>query len=288
VTSANRGSCAANEMPGALDAREKSAMELAMSAIARNEPNRWRDQCLPVHGDGRARWAREERTAHPRSGDPHSLREPHAVRLVEPLTPEIGGFDLQRLKGSNQIKRRALLKLAVSAAALVLVGHRPAFADLEPDRMWATYRRYHLMIVGQRDDEKAIALASAVVAVLAGSLPTSRALLARAADTRRVGVLIATNQQDVAIMTAAAAEALVLGKPPFDDVRDARLSVIVSFGSHVLVCRRDFRARHAYLLAQTLAEHKDALPRSASAPRGSVPAHRGSHAFFAGERPPTD
>ena len=90
----------------------------------------------------------------------------------------------------------------------MLVGHRPAFADLEPDRMWSTYRRYHLMIVGQRDDEKAIALARAVVAVLAGSLPTSRALLARAADTRRVGVLIATNQQDVAILAVDSAESL--------------------------------------------------------------------------------
>ena len=68
MTSANRGSCPASEMPGALDAKEVSAMELAISAIARNEPNRWSDQCLPVHGDGLARWAREGRTAHARSG----------------------------------------------------------------------------------------------------------------------------------------------------------------------------------------------------------------------------
>ena len=144
-----------------------------------------------------------------------------------------------------------------------------AVADLEPDRMWSIYRRYHLLIVGQRDDEIASALAGAVVDVLARFLPTSRALLARAADTRRVGVLIATNQQDVAIMAAESAEALFLAKPPFDDIRNAPLRVIASFGSHVLVCRPDFMARHAYLLAQTLAEHKDALPTPASAPRES-------------------
>lgn len=288
MTSANRARCPASEMPGALDAREVSAMELAISAIAGNEPNRWSDQCLPVHGDGLARWAREERTAHQGSGDPYSLREPHAVRLVEPFTAEIGGFDLQGLKESNQIKRRTLLTLAVNAAAFLLVGHRPAFADLEPDRMWSTYRRYHLMIVGQRDDEKAIALARAVVAVLAGFLPTSRAILARAADTRRVGVLLATNQQDVAILAVDSAESLVLGNFPFDDVRNASLSIIASFGSHVLVCRPDFLARNAYLLARTLVEHKDALPTPVSAPRGIVPAHRGSHAFFAGDQPPRD
>lgn len=183
------------------------------------------------------------------------------------------------------MERRAFLKL-VGAAACVLAWPRLAFADLEPDRLWSTYRRYHLMIVGQRDDEIAISLARAVVAALAGFLPASRAQLARAADTRRVGVLIATNQQDVAIMAVESAEALVLGKAPFDDVRNAPLNLIVSFGSHVLVCRPDFRARHAYVLAQTLTEHKDALPTPACSPGGIVPAHPGSHAFFAGDKVP--
>ena len=91
------------------------------------------------------------------------------------------------------MKRRALLKLGAGAAALVLAGHRLALADLEPDRMWSIYRRYRLMIVGQHDDEIAIAFARAVVDVLAGFLPASRAQLARATDTRRIGVLIATN-----------------------------------------------------------------------------------------------
>jgi len=68
VNSANLDYFEAMEISGALNAREVSAMELAISAIARNEPNRWSDQWLPVHGDGLARRAREERTAHARSG----------------------------------------------------------------------------------------------------------------------------------------------------------------------------------------------------------------------------
>ena len=184
------------------------------------------------------------------------------------------------------MKRRTLLTLGVGAAAFVLAGHRPALADLEPDGMWSIYRRYGLLIVGQRDDERAGAFAQAVVDVLERVLPTSRAQLARAVDTRRVGVLIGTEQQDVGIMTAESAEALFLAKPPFDDIRDTPLRLIVSFGSHVLVCRPDFMASHAYLLAQTLAEHKGALPAPAGAPEGIVPAHRGSHAFFAGEELP--
>jgi hypothetical protein len=186
------------------------------------------------------------------------------------------------------MKRRTLLTAGAGMVAFVLVGHRPAVADLEPDRMWPIYRRYRLRIVGQRDDEIASAFAGAVVDVLARFLPTSRAQLARAADTRRVGVLIGTEQQDVAIMAAESAEALFLAKPPFDDIRNMPLRVIVSFGSHVLVCRPDFMASHAYLLAQTLAEHKDALPTPAGAAEGIVPAHRGSQAFFAGEEMPND
>jgi hypothetical protein len=186
------------------------------------------------------------------------------------------------------MKRRAFLTLGAGAAACVLVGQRAALADLEPNRMWPIYRRYRLMIVGQRDDEIASAFAGAVVDVLARFLPASRAQLARAADTRRVGVLIGTDQQDVAIMGAESAEALFLAKPPFDDVRNVPLRLIVSFRSHVLLCRLDFMARHAYLLAQTLAEHEEALPTPAGAPTGVVPAHRGARAFFAGEEIPND
>jgi hypothetical protein len=186
------------------------------------------------------------------------------------------------------MKRRAFLTLGAGMAASMLAGHRPAVADLEPDGMWLIYRRYSLLIVGQRDDEVASAFAGAAVDVLARFLPSSRAQLARAADTRRVGVLIGTNQQDVAIMAAESAKALFLAKPPFDDIRDVPLRLIVSFGSHVLACRADFTGRHAYLLAQTLAEHKDALPTPAGAPEGVVPAHQGSQAFFAGEEMPND
>jgi hypothetical protein len=202
------------------------------------------------------------------------------------------------------MKRRTILTSAAGAvAAFVLARHGtaaatdadrpqgllgPRVADLNPDRMWPVYRRYHLLIVGQRDDENGSAFAAAAVEALVRFLPDSRAMLIRAADARRVGVLIATDQQDVAIMAAGSAEALFLGKPPFDDIRDAPLRVIVSFGSHFLVCRPNFMARHAYLIAKTLVEHKDALPAPAGAPAGIVPAHPGSHAFFAGEEMPHD
>ena len=201
------------------------------------------------------------------------------------------------------MKRRALLAFGAGAAAFVFAGYGPAaitdierrqelakprLADLNPDRMWPVYRRYHLLIVGQRDDERGNALAAAVVDVLVRFLPASRALLVRAADARRVGVLIATDQQDVAVIAAESAAALFLGKPPFDDIRDAPLRIIISFGSHLLVCRPSFKARHAYLMAKTVTEHKDELPTPIVIPESVVPVHRGSYSFFAGEEMPND
>lgn len=194
------------------------------------------------------------------------------------------------------MNRRTLLKVGTGVAAVVLAGHglaamaateRLLRADLEPDRDWPIYRRYRLLIVAQRDDETTVGLAAAVVAALARFLPGSRAQQARAADSRRVGVLIGTNQQDVAIMTAASAEALFLARQPFEDIRDVPLRIIVSFGSHVLVCREDLMAEHVYLLAQTLTEHKDALPIPVCESGGVIPVHRGSRAFFSGERMPS-
>src|SRR5260370_6768481 len=126
------------------------------------------------------------------------------------------------------MKRRTILTSVASAAALALAGHRtfavagpdrqqrpirPRFADLNPDRMWPVYRRYHLLIVGQRDDESGSALAAATVDVLMRFLPNSPAMLVRAADARRLRVLVPTDQQRVAIMASDRPHAPLLRQP---------------------------------------------------------------------------
>jgi hypothetical protein len=160
--------------------------------------------------------------------------------------------------------------------------------DLNPDRMWPVYRRYHLIIVGQRDDERGLALTQASTDTLAEFLPETRAMLVRAADTRRIGVLIATDQQDLAVISAEGAKALFLGEPPFEDIAGGPIRSIVSFGTHHMVCRPDFRARHAYAIAKTLSEHQDRLAATVAASPGVVPMHPGSRAFFAGEKIPDE
>lgn len=200
-------------------------------------------------------------------------------------------------------ERRLIVTGLASASAALLVSKASAFpfarprpgnaealerTDLNPDRMWPVYRRYHLIIVGQRDDERGLALTKASTDTLAQFLPESRALLVRAADTRRIGVLIATDQQDLAVISAEGAKALFLGEPPFEDIAGGPIRAIVSFGTHQMICRPDFHARHAFAIAKTLSEHQDSLAAAVAASHGVVPTHPGARAFFAGENIPND
>ena len=148
--------------------------------------------------------------------------------------------------------RRLILTGFVSVSATLFISQAGAFpfsggagltkgakfvehTDHKPDRMWPVYRRYQLIIVGQRDDERGLTLTKASTDTLAQFLPESRALLVRAADTRRIGVLIATDQQDVAVISAEAAKALFLGEPPFEDITGGPVRAIVSYGTHHMV-----------------------------------------------------
>jgi hypothetical protein len=101
-------------------------------------------------------------------------------------------------------------------------------------------------------------------------------------------VLIATDQQDVAVISAEGAKALFLGEPPFEDIKGGPVRAIVSFGTHQMICRPNFLARHAYAIARTLSEHQDRLAATVAASQGAVPLHPGARAFFAGENIPND
>jgi hypothetical protein len=184
------------------------------------------------------------------------------------------------------LTRRAAFGGSCAAAAFIVASPRPALADLELDAEGRIYRRYALLVAGPRDDERGLALTRAIVDVLAHVQEASRAQVARAADAQRVGLLIATEQRDLGVMSADSARNLFQARPPFEDFDAVPLRVIASFGSHLFVCRSDFLDRHAYLLAKTLWEHQAALPAAVRRPDGAVPPHRGSAAYFAGRALP--
>ena len=83
------------------------------------------------------------------------------------------------------MNRRELLTLGMGSAAVAIMPAGAAekaqlhLADLEPDPLWSIYRRYNLIVVGQRDDEIGSAIAKAVVDALARFLEGSRGTMLR-------------------------------------------------------------------------------------------------------------
>lgn len=186
------------------------------------------------------------------------------------------------------MNRRAFLKSALIVAALsVASGHTPY-------RQWKIYRRRYLLILTSKTDGPSYPLGKRVAEVLAAHLPESKARVTRAPHTRRVGSLISSKQMDVAILSRQGAAALLEGRPPFVDQGPVPLRALIGLDGYLLVCRDDFPARHAYLVAETLSANRAALaaqisPAASGGPvDATVPTHPGALAYFRGGPLPED
>ena len=168
-----------------------------------------------------------------------------------------------------------------SMACAVLMGHTPY-------QQWVVYRKRHLIILTSRTDGAAYALGKRVATILARDLPASKARVTRAPYMERVGSLLSTKQLDVARLSRAAAVALLNAQPPFVDYGPVPLRLLVDLASYVLVCRDDFPASHAYLVAKTLSTHRAALTASAASAttdadiQAAIPVHPGAFAYIKG------
>ena len=178
------------------------------------------------------------------------------------------------------LKRRMFVILAlITVTWIVGTGHTPY-------RQWVVFRERHLFVVTSRTDGASYELGKRVAEVLASQLPESRARVTRAPNMERVGSLISTKQFDVALLSRNYAVAMLHGRPPFAEYGPVPLRTIIELGNYILVCRSDFPARHAYLVAKTLTIHHDKLPSAAmgkskvvteSTP--VVPMHSGATAY---------
>ena len=180
------------------------------------------------------------------------------------------------------MRRRQILRLAAASGAwLALAAHTPY-------RQWEVYRKRHLLILTHRGDPRTYEIGARVAAVLAKHLPASQAQVTRAPHGERIASLISTKQMDVAVLSRADAVALRFGRAPFADYGTMELRRLVVLGDYLLVCRRDFPARHAYQVVKTLAGHRAELAAKLApgAKGGAVPLHRGARAFFEGRPAP--
>ena len=174
-------------------------------------------------------------------------------------------------------RRRLLTGLWGGVAALLCTAHTPY-------QQWVIYRKRHLIILTSKADASAYDLGQRVAAVLARELPASKARVTRAPYMERIGSLLSTAQLDVALLKAENASALLHGRPPFVDYGPLPLRRIAALGAYVLVCRDDFPARHAYLMAQALDGHAaDLVVGMAAEAVRDVPMHAGALAYARGQ-----
>ena len=178
---------------------------------------------------------------------------------------------------SRRLARRHVLRLGGGLAAVVLLcGHTPY-------GQWVVYRKKHLLIGCHKDDPETYALAKRVVAELATHLPAAKARPARAPDARRLASLLGTAQMDVAILSAGDAAAMAAGSGRFEPYGAIDLRLLTPVGDRLLICRQDFRERHAWLVTGALTGTAVA---TAGRDESTIPWHPGSRAFLEGKPEP--
>jgi len=179
---------------------------------------------------------------------------------------------------NRTVSRRSFLTLTLSAAGwALLTGHSPY-------RQWIAYRQAHLLLFTTREDPQSDDLGERLAARLRQTLPESRAQVARAPHADRLASLLSSGQADTAVVARELAVALLRGDPPFAEYGPIALCALGQTERHMLVCRADFRPRHAFLVAEALCRGEApllSLPDSSRAP----PPHPGALAATSGSAP---
>jgi hypothetical protein len=186
-------------------------------------------------------------------------------------------------RAGTRLSRRGALRLVLIGALSLLAGGHAPYGQ------WGVYRKRYLLILTTRADPTSHELGTRIAAILAERLPDSRARVSRAPHTERIASLMSSKQMDVALMRRDDAAALRGGAPPFAASGRVPLHTIIGVGDHLLVCRDDFPARHAWLISEALAKNRHTLPvplsplpPAAASPDARVPLHPGAQAYFTG------
>ena len=167
--------------------------------------------------------------------------------------------------------RRTFVRLlGVVGAACGVMGHSPY-------RQWQVYRKSRLIIVTSAAEPASYPLGEAVATLLARHLPESRALATRAGDSLEIVKLLASNQLDLAILTAQDARDAHEGRGRFASDGTVSLRALAVLGPYLLGCREDFPVATAQVLAGALIEHWRAEAPAAfdGVPRATIPFHAG-------------
>ena len=167
--------------------------------------------------------------------------------------------------------RRTFVRLlGLAGAAGGVMGHSPY-------RQWQVYRKSRLIIVTSAADPASYPLGETVATLLVRHLPETRALATRAGDSLEIVKLLASNQLDLAILTAPDARDAAEGRGRFASEGAVPLRALAVLGPYLFVSREDFPLATAQAVAGVLIEHwrPEAPPASSEVPRATIPFHAG-------------
>jgi hypothetical protein len=187
--------------------------------------------------------------------------------------------------GGPTTRRRFVRLMLAGLAGLAVSGHAPY-------GQWGVYRKKHLLILTTRVDPASFDLGRKVAAALLQKLPESLAQVSRAPHKARIASLLSSHQMDLALMRPDDAAALREGRAPYADYGPMPLMTLLGIEDFLLVCRDDFAALHAWLIAEALSAAEGGFTvkpdRSSppAAPDPRLPLHPGAIAFFSGGAKP--
>ena len=163
--------------------------------------------------------------------------------------------------------RRRVWRLLVPIVAM------PCFAAFSPGSLdrWRQHSLFVLFRDGGLADREAAAL---VTTRLAGKLPDSRAQPLPVTELRQIGELLLSRQYDVALLGTADAEAIDKWASSSAGAQSEPLVLLARIHAHLLICRVDFPADHAAMIAAALA---DLSPNDATAPAPPLAWHSAVH-----------
>lgn len=177
------------------------------------------------------------------------------------------------------MNRRKLLRLSAAASMVMLLsGHTPY-------GQWVVYRKKHLLIGCHRGDPETYRLAKDIEETLAEHLPAAKARVARAPHAGRLASLLGTDQLEVAVVGQSDAVAMLRGSGPFSPYGPIELRLMLPLGDHLLLSRKDFPEKHAWLVAGALSGGA-LTPAPVAISDPVIPWHPGSRSFFEGHAEP--
>jgi hypothetical protein len=190
-----------------------------------------------------------------------------------------------RRRGGLAARRRFLKLTLAGFAGLASSGHAPY-------GQWGIYRKRYLLILTTRADPASFELGRKVAAALLRELPESRAQVSRAPHKARIASLLSSHQMHLALMRPDDAAALREGQAPYVGYGPMPLMTLLGIEGFLLVCRDDFAALHAWLIAEALSASgaeltvKPGKSEQPTAPDPRLPLHPGAIAFFSGAAKP--